>query len=64
MQHVENYAVHVACRDLGAVVGAHLALPLLRERLDAHALAYAVKLAEQAQQEVMRMEVRLGSLHR
>ncbi|GAB4814795.1 hypothetical protein N2152v2_001841 [Parachlorella kessleri] len=56
LQHVENFVVNVACDDPGAAVGAQLVLPLLQERLDARALEFAAQRAEQAQQEVMRME--------
>ncbi len=58
LQHVENFVVNVACDDPGAAVGTQLVLPLLQERLDVRALEYAAQRAEQAQQEVIRMEVR------
>lgn len=54
---MENFVVNVACDDPGASVGAQLVLPLLQERLDVQALQYAAKKAEEAQAEVIRMEV-------
>ena len=41
LQHLEMQLINVACDDPGATVGARLALPMLQERLDAKAQAFA-----------------------
>lgn len=57
LQHLEMGLINVACDDPGAAIGAHLALPLLQERLDAQALLFADKRAVEAEEDIIRMEV-------
>jgi hypothetical protein len=55
--HLEAALGYVACDDPGAAVGASLVLPMLQERLDAAAAEFAARRAEEAEAEVIRMEV-------
>jgi hypothetical protein len=61
LQHLEMQLLNIACDDPGAVIGGQLALPLLQERLDTLALAFAAQRAKLAEDEVLRMEVGLAS---
>lgn len=52
---------HHAVSHPGVTIGVQLALPVLQERLDCKALEYAAHLAEKAESDVIRMEVRFGT---
>lgn len=58
LQHLEMALINVACDDPGAMIGTQLALPVLQERLDARAMEHAAERAKEAEDEVLRMEVR------
>ena len=59
LQHLEMALINVACDDPGAAIGGHLILPLLQERLDGKALDFADRRAVEAEEDIIRMEVRL-----
>lgn len=61
LAHLENQVVNVACDDPGAAIGSQLVLPLLQDRLDGRALEYAAARAAEAEEAVIRMEVRQGA---
>ena len=58
LHHLEAQLINVACDDPGAAIGAQLALPLLQERLDARAQDFARQKAAQAEEDIIKMEVR------
>ena len=58
LAHLELALINVACDDPGAAVGTQLALPLLQERLDGRARAFAAQRAAAAQEAIIRAEVR------
>ena len=62
LAHLESAVVNVACDDPGAAIGSQLVLPLLQDRLDGRALQYAAARAAEAEEAVIRMEVRAGDL--
>ena len=63
LHHLEMYLVNVACDDPGASIGANLVLPLLQERLDAHAQEFAAQKSAAAQEAIIRMEARTVFTH-
>lgn len=58
LAHLELALINVACDDPGAAVGTQLALPLLQERLDGRARAFAAQRAAAAQEAIIRAEAR------
>lgn len=58
LQHLEMSLVNTACDDPGAAIGSQLALPMLQERLDELALEFAKKRAAEAEEAIVRMDVR------
>ena len=58
VQHLMAFAVNVACDDPGITIGTNIVLPYLQEKLDMKGLEWADKKAAEAQDEVIRMEVR------
>lgn len=59
LHHLEMHLVNVACDDPGAIIGSNLVLPLLQERLDAHAQEFAAQKSAAAQEAIIKMEARL-----
>lgn len=54
--HLEAQVINVACDDPGRVVGAHVLLPMLRERIESQAYAHYNKDALLAEQKVCPIE--------
>lgn len=59
LQHLEMHLLNASCDDPGANIGLQLALPILQDRLDARALQFAEERAKMAEDEIIRMEVRV-----
>lgn len=56
LHHLEMHMINVACDDPGAAIGAQLILPILQERLDAKVAAFFARQADEAAEELLRME--------
>ena len=64
LQHLESFAINVACDDPGISIGALLLLPFLQDRLDARALEFAAEKAAAAEDEILRMEIKSADRER
>jgi hypothetical protein len=60
--HLEQSLLNVSCDDPGSTVGMALVLPLLQDQLDALAQEHAREMAARAEEDLIRLNVRLSRL--